>query len=238
MYRHKRNYLNQQRRMYGEWECSENFGFPKMLNQKIPDDIFDAHWIPFNMALTEKEPENCVVHFFVDDYQFDRVWENPDRYIDLLSRFKAVCSPDFSMYIDFPLILQMYNHFRKMWCGRYWQDHGITVIPTLGWSDADSFEWCFDGIEYRPQVAAVATTGILKDKDVIERYTDGLNEAVRRIAPKKLVIVTQKENVMDMTPLTPENARKSEIILVKNSNLVRLKALRCKTEVQNPPFFC
>ena len=32
--------------------------------------------------LSEKEPEGKGVHFFINDYQFERVWNNPDRYIE------------------------------------------------------------------------------------------------------------------------------------------------------------
>lgn len=38
--------------------------------------------IPFNYAITERQPQNKGVHFFLDDYQFERVWtypENTDR---------------------------------------------------------------------------------------------------------------------------------------------------------------
>ena len=84
----------------------------------------------------------------------------------------------------------------------------------------------------------MATAGVLADKDVTERYIDGLNEAVRRIQPKKLVVVSQKENVMDLTPLSPENARKTEIFLIKNANLVRLEALKRNLKLPNEQVIC
>ena len=30
--------------------------------------------IPFNYAITERQPQNKGVHFFLDDDQFERVW--------------------------------------------------------------------------------------------------------------------------------------------------------------------
>lgn len=85
------------------------------------------------------------MHFFLDDCQFNRCWNNPDRYVEILKRFKCVLSSDFSLFTDFPKALQIYNHYRKHWLGAYWQMHGIEVIPTLCWSDEESFAWCFDG---------------------------------------------------------------------------------------------
>mgnify|MGYP000668335336 CR=1 FL=1 len=103
------------------------------------------NWISFNFAKGCEEPERHGVHFFIDDYQFNRVWTSPDVYVEMLGRFQAVCTPDFSTYTDFPKAIQIYNHYRKHWLGAYWQAHGMTVIPTISWSDHDSYEWCFDG---------------------------------------------------------------------------------------------
>ena len=103
-------------------------------------------WISFNYVLSDTDPEGKAVHFFVDDYQFERVWNNPDAYLDKLRQYVCVASPDFSPYGDMPLALQIYNHYRKHWCAAYWQLHGITVIPTIrGSTDERSKEWWLDG---------------------------------------------------------------------------------------------
>jgi len=60
------------------------------------------------------------------DYQFERVWNYPDRYIDVLKKFAFVLSPQFSMYEDMPLVTKLYNLYRNRWCGRYWQENGVT----------------------------------------------------------------------------------------------------------------
>lgn len=39
------------------------------------------HLIGFNELLTCKHPENAGVHFFLDDYQFERFWRQPQRYL-------------------------------------------------------------------------------------------------------------------------------------------------------------
>ena len=95
-----------------------------------PSQFENADFISFNYAQSVKNPENKAIHFFLDDYQFTRVWMNPDRYIPLLQQFKYVLTPDFSLYMDFPKAMQIYNHYRKHWLGAYWQMHGINVIPT------------------------------------------------------------------------------------------------------------
>ena len=116
-----------------------------------------SEWRSFNYAKTEKYPKDKGLHFFVDDYQFARCWNQPDRYLPIIQRFGSVCSPDFSTYTDMPMALQIYNHYRKHWLGAYWQSMGIVVIPTISWSTRESFSWCFDG---EPVGAVVAISSV------------------------------------------------------------------------------
>ena len=53
-----------------------------------------------------------VVHFFLDDYKFEAIWNRPDSKIDCLREYRAVLSPQFSVYTEMPLPLQLYNIFR------------------------------------------------------------------------------------------------------------------------------
>lgn len=45
----------------------------------------------------------------------------------------TVFSPDFSMFTDMPKALQIYSVFKNRWCGAYWQNLGLRVIPTISW---------------------------------------------------------------------------------------------------------
>ena len=102
-------------------------------------------FIPFNCAKTDSMRARHGVHFFIDDYLFERVWKDPARYAQMLMDFRAVMTPDFSLFTDYPVAVQLYNHWRKHLLGAYWQRMGMTVIPSICWSDESSFDWCFDG---------------------------------------------------------------------------------------------
>lgn len=150
------------------------------------DDVQVKEWIPFNYALTCKEPQEKGVHFFLDDYQFERVWNNIDKYTEVLQRFKAVMSPDFSMFTVNPKALQIYQHFRKHFIGAYWQANGLTVIPTINWADEKSFEWCFDG-EPTNSVVAISTVGSMNSKANKEGFYKGYEEMKKQLQPKKVL---------------------------------------------------
>ena len=147
---------------------------------KVPE------WIPYNYALSAKHPGTKGVHCFVDDYQFARLWNQPDRYIPMLSHFACVCSPDFSTYTDMPLAMQIYSHYRKHWLGAYMQLMGITVIPTISWSTPDNFDWCFDG-EPRGSIVAVSSVGTQNNSEAKKLFDAGYDEMMRRLEPSEVI---------------------------------------------------
>lgn len=179
-YRTTRNYENLQKAIF---DGVGRYDIPQIQpEQRIADN-----WIGFNYARGCEDPELHGVHFFVDDYQFLRLWTNPDAYINMLSRFQVVCTPDFSTYTDFPMAVQIFNHYRKHWLGAYWQANGITVIPTISWSDERSYEWCFDG-EPMGGVVAVSSVGTQNDPECRQLFEEGYDEMVRRLQPSQIVM--------------------------------------------------
>jgi hypothetical protein len=151
-----------------------------------PAEYQEAELISFNYAKSCKSPANKAVHFFVDDYQFNRVWNCADDYISMLRKFRYVCTPDFSLYTDHPRAIQIYNHYRKHWCGAYWQAHGIRVVPTIGWSDETSFAWCFDG-EPTDSVVAVSSVGTQNSEYSKELFLAGYREMMKRLTPTHII---------------------------------------------------
>lgn len=145
-----------------------------------------GEFISANYAMTAKRPEDKIVHTFVDDYQFVRFWNQPDRYIDRLSKFRAVCAPDFSTYTDMPLAMQIYNHYRKHWLAAYWQLHDITVYPTISWSGEDSYSWCFDG-EPTHGIVAVSSVGTQQNKESKRLFLRGYEEMMKRLEPSWVI---------------------------------------------------
>lgn len=145
-----------------------------------------TEFVGFNFAKTAKDKSNKGIHFFVDDYQFERVWRSPTQYIDLFSQFQCVMTPDFSTYTDYPRAIQIYNHYRKHWIGALLQSWGIDVIPTISWSDKESFAWCFDGTPAGATVA-VSSVGTQKRPETKKAFLDGWFEMCDRLQPETII---------------------------------------------------
>lgn len=163
---------------------SNEWGIPEIQPEHI--GIRHIEWIPFNYAMTAKNRESKGLHFYLDDYQFQRLWNRPDDYIPLLKQFAAACSPDFSQYTDMPPAMRMYNHYRKHWLAAYWQMHGIHVIPTICWSDSNSFDWCFDG-EPTNSIVSISSVGTQAYTESQRLFADGCREAIKKLNPTEIL---------------------------------------------------
>ena len=145
-----------------------------------------AEFVGFNYARSAKNKKEKGLHFFVDDYQFERLWREPLAYVDLIGEFHSIMTPDFSLYTDYPKAIQIYNHYRKHWLGALWQSMGYKVIPTIAWSDRDSFKWCFDGTP-KGATVAVSSVGTQRTKETKALFLDGWNEMLERLQPETII---------------------------------------------------
>ena len=57
------------------------------ITKALPLPFGVDHLIGFNELLTCKHPESAGVHFFLDDYQFERFWRQPERYLNALAEY-------------------------------------------------------------------------------------------------------------------------------------------------------
>ena len=62
-------------------------GNPVTAAQPIPYGV--DHLIGFNELLTCGGTDGAGVHFYIDDYQFERFWRSPERYLRALLAFPA-----------------------------------------------------------------------------------------------------------------------------------------------------
>ena len=147
----------------------------------IPEDL-----IGFNYAKTSQN-KNCGIHFYVDDYQFERLWNAPEKYIDVLREYECILTPDFSLYMDMPMPMKIWNIYRSRQIGAYYQSMGIKVIPTMSWAEAETFEFCFLGIP-KGSIVSVSTIGVKENSEALQIWEDGMREMIRQIEPSAILV--------------------------------------------------
>lgn len=153
-------------------------------------------WIGFNYVLSDDDPEGKGVHFFIDDYQFERIWNNPEKYVEKLKQYAVVATPDFSPWGDMPLALQLYNHYRKHWVGAYLQEQGVTVIPTIrASSDERSLEWFLDGT---PTDSIIILSSMWSKSDgTVDPMAEKIEQMIKeKLNPSKIFVYGREDNTL------------------------------------------
>lgn len=173
------------------WENFNRYQFDGVGIYDIPeikgcDILKPPDLIGFNGIAKCKDRSNKAVHFFLDDYQFMRVWTHPEEQLKRLQKFKYVLSPDFSIYTDFPKALQIYAHFKKHWVAKLWEENDIKVIPTISWGDESSYDFCFDG---EPVGGTVAITSQGTQNNAIAKrlFLKGYDAMLERLQPSTII---------------------------------------------------
>lgn len=153
--------------------------------------IQPTYWIPnkliaFSKAISCPEKDQWV-HFFEDDYLFERIWKNPGRYLNILRRYNGVILPDFSLYRDMPYVMQLWNIYRSRAIGFRLQLNGIKVIVNIRYADKRTYRCCCDGIS-KHSVIAVGTHGTLKNREDRRFFCEGLEVVVNRLQPSAIIV--------------------------------------------------
>ena len=147
----------------------------------IPKDL-----IGFNYAKSS-DNKDVGIHFYLDDYQFERLWNSPSEYVDILSEYECILSPDFSLYMDMPMPMKIWNIYRSRQIGQYYQSMGIKVIPTLSWAEKETFEFAFKGIP-KGSIVSVSTIGVKRDEDALKVWKDGMDAMIKEIEPSTILV--------------------------------------------------
>lgn len=62
----------------------------------------------------------------------------------------------------------------------------MSVIPTIAWSDKESYKWCFDGTPKHSTIA-VSSVGTQNDNAAKAAFIDGWNECICRLEPETIL---------------------------------------------------
>ena len=148
--------------------------------------------ISFSKCIRAREYDSWV-HFYEDDAAFERIWNNPQKYLSVLSRFEGVISPDFSLYRDMPLVMQCWNIYRNHAIATWLQNNGIKVIPNIRFGDERTFTTACLGIEKYGTIA-IGSHGCIKVIKDREKFVAGLDYVVQTVEPRIIIVYGSAPN--------------------------------------------
>jgi hypothetical protein len=168
-----------------EFDSDGKYGFPLIKKQSL-DLSTELNMISFSDTKSNDKEINKSkgVHFFIDDYRFEGIYNHPERTLDKLSQYKFLCTPDFSLYYEMKPWRQIEGTGKNRWIGAYWQSKGYIVYPTVSWSYSSSYDYCFDGIE-KGSVVVIGMIGAKRNNK--RNFLLGYKEMLRRIEPEYII---------------------------------------------------
>ncbi len=155
--------------------------------------IIPSGIIPFSLK-HRTDDYSQAVGFHEMDLNFADVLRNPESYIEGLSKFSAVISPDCSLYRDAPLAVQITNIYRNRAIGSFFQRHGIYVIPQIRWGSEATYttqyfpeKIAFLGVE-KNSIVAIGTYGCIKTQNDKKHFKAGLKAMLETLSPKVVLV--------------------------------------------------
>lgn len=142
--------------------------------------------ITFSKILRTDDFDQWVC-FYEDDGSFERIWRNPHKYLPILAKFNGVITPDFSLYRDMPLIMQIWNIFRSRALGHWFQENGLNVVVNIRWGDRRTHFFTCLGAPKNSTIAvgSVGCTKLLEDR---KHFVEGLDYVVKKLKPRIIVV--------------------------------------------------
>lgn len=162
------------------------YNFPQC--SPITERVSCSSWVSIDKAIQDRKSKG--LHFFEDDYKIERLWNTPNKYIPLLSRFDYVIQTDFSLFFDFPVALQIFNKFRNHWLLNFYALYGIQMIPNIRPSLPDFWSWSFEGYP-KNSVVAFSDIGVTKDKKLHQIIIRSYDEMIKRLSPIQILYFTR-----------------------------------------------
>ena len=171
-----------------DMELTGEYGFPKIkgIHLNHPENV---RLLGFNYATNPatKDKDKQWVHFFLPDYRFQQVWNQPQRYINVFKQYRGIVSPDFSVYVGMPKAMQIFQVYRMAFMTAYYQQFGIKVIPSVTWAEEDTYDWCFNWIP-KGSAVVVSTVGCVQNKAARAAFLQGFEAMLNRVEPSEIVL--------------------------------------------------
>ncbi len=128
------------------------------------------------------------------DTTFKQILNSTDKYVEQLKSFEGIITPDFSLYRDMPLTLQITNIYFNRAVGCYLQSNGIYVIPNVRWGDERSYypilneiPFAFAGVQ-KNHIVSISTHGCIKSNENRLYFKEGLKSMIEFLTPKVVIV--------------------------------------------------
>ena len=104
-----------------------------MVAEEPPKEVFQ-----WDRRYDVKKPEISGMSFYCVDEKLIPILNNPDRYIDKLSKYQCVLGMDASPYDNMPLVVQKSQIYDNLAITYFYGKNGLKIIPNVRIGIADT----------------------------------------------------------------------------------------------------
>ena len=149
--------------------------------------------IPFSQRAQDRIHENFVC-FYENDVNFREILTKTEDYVEDLKRFPGIVTPDCSLYVDAPLVVQLIDIYLNRAVGYYLKKQGLYVIPNIRWGDERTYttqifrdKVAFLGVD-KHSIVSIGTYGQIKDAESKRLFRDGLAAMLDELEPEVVLV--------------------------------------------------
>ena len=137
---------------------------------------------------------DVAIGFYEMDEEFADLLRHPEAYVEELSRFSAIISPDCSLYLPNSLGSHITNIYRNRLIGCYYQAKGSYVIAQIRWGNEKTYttaalseKAAFLGVE-KHSIVAIGTYGCCQHKEEKRHLKAGLDAMLATVQPDTVLV--------------------------------------------------
>ena len=144
--------------------------------------------MPFEKAITFRgDLSNIYICTHSPDRSFQRIRNNPKRYLNFFKRTAGIIGFDFSIHTDMPVIKQKKQIDDNLSLTYYYGNNGIPIIPSLRCGIPELLPEMLQSIP-RNCMVEVGTHGFIKTKREKYEWYCFLDEVLKELNPSKLIV--------------------------------------------------
>ena len=159
-----------------------------------PDKIvIPQELVPFSQRERDVEHKSFVC-FYENDANFREILTHTEDFVDDLKRFPGIITPDCSLYIDAPLVVQLIDIYLNRAVGYYLKKQGLYVIPNIRWGDERTYtteifrdKVAFLGVD-KHSIVSIGTYGQIKSAESKRLFREGLTAMLDELEPEVVLV--------------------------------------------------
>ena len=179
------NLWNFDRWLHSRLETTTRHEMPVLAAVNGPIEVDEL--VAFDKRRQVKEPQNSVIHFYIEDSRFLQALREPPKLVTQLAPFRAIVGIDVSPYSSHPAYMRASSiWFSKAICS-YWQFRGLTVIPNIRWTHHVDLDLAIDGVPQK-SVIAISTLGVSRSSAQRNSLKLGISQIISELQPVQLLV--------------------------------------------------